>query len=138
MTLEARNVTVKVRDKTLVDSVSLYVVPGEVVGIIGPNGAGKSTLFRAMTGDARLAGGSVLMQGSPLNARSRAEMATIRGAVALFGRRQAIEMSAGRIRPGQGGVGGLMLVATAADSIEGVWRDFADPESGCTEFPKQT
>jgi branched-chain amino acid transport system ATP-binding protein len=33
-----------------VDSVSLSVAPGEIVGIIGPNGAGKTTLFDVVSG----------------------------------------------------------------------------------------
>ncbi len=33
-----------------VDTVSLSVLPGEIMGIIGPNGAGKTTLFNIITG----------------------------------------------------------------------------------------
>lgn len=35
---------------TAVESVSLDVFPGEILGIAGPNGAGKSTLFNLITG----------------------------------------------------------------------------------------
>ena len=42
---------------------SLAVAAGEVVGLVGPNGAGKSTLLRAVTGDADLLGGLLLVGG---------------------------------------------------------------------------
>jgi len=35
---------------TAVSDVSIYVEPGELVGLIGPNGAGKTTVFNMLTG----------------------------------------------------------------------------------------
>jgi ABC-type branched-subunit amino acid transport system ATPase component len=46
-----------------VDGVSLRVDPGEVVGLIGPNGAGKTTLFNAVSGQVRVCGGRVVLDG---------------------------------------------------------------------------
>jgi ABC-type branched-subunit amino acid transport system ATPase component len=37
-----------------------------VVGLIGPNGAGKTTLLNAITGDVRVAGGSLTLDGGSL------------------------------------------------------------------------
>ena len=37
-------------EKLLIDSLSLQIPPGGIVGIIGPNGAGKTTLFRMING----------------------------------------------------------------------------------------
>ena len=40
MTLEARNITVRINGSTLLDNVSNIVHPGEVLAILGANGAG--------------------------------------------------------------------------------------------------
>jgi iron complex transport system ATP-binding protein len=79
MSLEARDITVRVGRKRLVDSVSLRVTPGEVVAVIGPNGAGKSTLLRALSGDVSPDAGEVLMGGKPLQEWSLRDRARVRG-----------------------------------------------------------
>lgn len=48
--LEVKNVTKKVRGRTLLDDVSFVVRKGEICGFLGPNGAGKTTMIRVMTG----------------------------------------------------------------------------------------
>ncbi len=73
--LVLNDVTVRFGAVTALDSVSLTVNPGEVVGLIGPNGAGKTTLIDAATGFVSTAGGSVTLAGkdvSRTNASSRA------------------------------------------------------------------
>jgi iron complex transport system ATP-binding protein len=49
----------------VVREAALAVRAGEIVGLVGPNGAGKSTLLRAVTGDADLLGGEILLLGEP-------------------------------------------------------------------------
>jgi branched-chain amino acid transport system ATP-binding protein len=51
-----------------VDSVSLQIHEGEIVGLIGPNGAGKTTLFNLLTGAMEADAGEILYQGKCLPA----------------------------------------------------------------------
>lgn len=69
--LEALNLEVRVREKTILQNISLQVASGQILGIIGPSGAGKSTLLRCFNrlseltpglrvrGEVRLMGSSI-------------------------------------------------------------------------------
>ena len=48
--LIAEGISKEYRSKTVVDSVSLTVKQGEIVGLLGPNGAGKTTSFYIIVG----------------------------------------------------------------------------------------
>ena len=48
--IEVDNVTVKTREKIILDRISFTIEEGEVVGLIGPNGAGKSTTLKVLFG----------------------------------------------------------------------------------------
>ena len=50
LTLIANNISKEYRSKTVVNSVSLEVNQGEIVGLLGPNGAGKTTSFYIIVG----------------------------------------------------------------------------------------
>ena len=52
--------------RTVLESATLAVEPGCLIGLVGPNGAGKTTMLRAVTGEARLTGGSVTLDGAPV------------------------------------------------------------------------
>ena len=54
--LGIEDLTVRYGGVVAVDSISLEVSPGEVVGLIGPNGAGKTSLMDAVSGFARCQG----------------------------------------------------------------------------------
>ena len=57
--LVARNLTKTIGDRTIVDSVSFELLPGEVFGFLGPNGAGKTTTIRMLVGLIKPTSGSV-------------------------------------------------------------------------------
>ncbi len=48
--INAENVSLVLRGKTLLENISLKVAAGDIVTIVGPNGAGKSTLLRVLLG----------------------------------------------------------------------------------------
>jgi ABC-type cobalamin/Fe3+-siderophores transport system ATPase subunit len=61
--IEARDLTCRFGDRTVVERVSLAARPGEVLALIGPNGAGKTTLLRALARLQYPADGTVLLEG---------------------------------------------------------------------------
>jgi iron complex transport system ATP-binding protein len=66
--IEAENLTYAVdTSKRLVDSVSLAVAAGEIVGLIGPNGAGKTTLLNMLAGVLAPTAGRVRWRGQDLS-----------------------------------------------------------------------
>jgi lipooligosaccharide transport system ATP-binding protein len=64
--LRISHLTKKFGDATVVDDLSLEIMPGECLGVIGPNGAGKTTTIRACLGLSRIDGGTIEAFGMPL------------------------------------------------------------------------
>jgi ABC-type branched-subunit amino acid transport system ATPase component/ABC-type branched-subunit amino acid transport system permease subunit len=64
--LQVRGIVQRFGAFTALDGVDLTVRPGEVIGLLGPNGAGKTTLIDAVTGYARPADGSVVLDGEEI------------------------------------------------------------------------
>ncbi len=61
--LRVHDLTVRLGDRTALDSVSFEVKPGSFLGLIGPNGSGKSTLLRSILSILPLARGSIDVDG---------------------------------------------------------------------------
>ena len=66
--LAVNDVSVEFTGLRALDHVSLSVLTGEVVGLIGPNGSGKTTLINAITGQVKLATGTIVAGDKTLNA----------------------------------------------------------------------
>ena len=64
--LEARHLQKSYGSRQVVKDVSMTVKKGEVVGLLGPNGAGKTTSFYMIVGLVRSDGGSISIDGQPV------------------------------------------------------------------------
>jgi len=80
--ISVRNLRVVRRHRTLLDDVSFNLNAGEITALIGPNGAGKSTLMTALVGLCRLTGGTIDLQGRPIAAFGKRELARVMAYVA--------------------------------------------------------
>jgi zinc transport system ATP-binding protein len=60
--IEARALSVSVRERAILEGIDLQVSRGEIVTVIGLNGAGKSTLVRALLGLIPATGGDIVRQ----------------------------------------------------------------------------
>ena len=74
--LEARELSKSYSGRKVIESVSLHVDSGEVVGLLGPNGAGKTTCFYMIVGLVPSDGGSVWLDDqdltpAPMHVRAR-------------------------------------------------------------------
>jgi branched-chain amino acid transport system ATP-binding protein len=94
--LAARDVTVSFDGITALESVSVEVRTGEVLGVIGPNGAGKTTLFNVICGFVAADSGTITFKGQQLRATRPDQLArmgiarTLQG-VGLFPRLTVLE-----------------------------------------------
>lgn len=73
--LEAREVTASYGKTVVLQELSARFRPGCLTALVGPNGCGKSTLLKAIMGFLPVTGGEVLLNGSPVLARSRRALA---------------------------------------------------------------
>lgn len=87
--LEAKNLGKSYFGRRVVDSVSLAVTPGEVVGLLGPNGAGKTTMFYMFVGLVAPDSGSIWLDGQeitdePMYRRARSGVAYLPQEASIF------------------------------------------------------
>lgn len=86
--LDVSGITIDAGSARLVDSASLSLEAGEIVGLLGANGAGKSTLLKACAGDLRTAAGAIRIDGRDIREFTPSQMAARRAIVS-----QASELS---------------------------------------------
>ena len=68
----------KIQTKAL-DGITFQVMPGEFLGIMGSSGSGKSTLLNCIATVIQPTGGSILMNGRPIQTLKGAALADYRG-----------------------------------------------------------
>jgi ABC-2 type transport system ATP-binding protein len=81
---ETRDVTMRFGDFTAVNSVSLIVGAGEVVGLLGANGAGKTTVIRLLLGLVRPSHGAALLFGAPPSTSTRRRVGYVPQTLGLY------------------------------------------------------
>lgn len=70
-TVAARDISVQVNGKRILDHVSVSIAAGEFIGVLGGSGHGKTTLLNALCGINPPTSGDVRLGGVPLSDRAR-------------------------------------------------------------------
>lgn len=103
------------KGKPLIHDICLDIKKGEIVTLIGPNGAGKSTILKSITRQLERIGGSVILDGTDIQAMSYKSLAS-RMAVVLTDRIKAEMMTCHDIvASGRYPYTGRLGILTAAD-----------------------
>lgn len=141
-----RDVTVSFGGILALDSVSLELSEGEVLGVIGPNGAGKTTLFNVICGFVQPDSGSLSWRGQVLNGVRPHLLAklgiarTLQG-VGLFSRLSVLEnVMVGAQRFRRARLAGALLALPTSDRDERALREralAALATVGCEELGEQ-
>ena len=74
--LSARDVSLGYDDRIIVDRLSVDIPTGQITVIVGANACGKSTLLRGLARLLKARGGTVLLDGEPIQRSSTREVAT--------------------------------------------------------------
>jgi lipopolysaccharide export system ATP-binding protein len=74
--LSTENLVKEYHERRVVNTISIFVNSGEIVGLLGPNGAGKTTTFNIVVGIVKPDAGQVLFEGNkitrlPMHKRAR-------------------------------------------------------------------
>ena len=67
--LEAKNITKRYGDRTIIEDINIHLDKGEIVSLLGVSGSGKTTLFHVLSGLVEPQGGSVLLNGEDITAK---------------------------------------------------------------------
>lgn len=79
MKLELKNLSCGYRQRNVIDSISLGINEGEVIGLLGANGCGKTTLIKTILGLLPTHGGEVLLDGTNIKHWTSAQIARVIG-----------------------------------------------------------
>lgn len=79
MKLKLNNLSCGYGQRNVVDSISLEINGGEVIGLLGANGCGKTTLIKTILGLLPTQGGEVLLDGKNIKHWTSAQIARVIG-----------------------------------------------------------
>lgn len=117
--VEVKNVTQRFGRKTALDDLSFTVGKGEILGFLGPNGAGKTTTMRVLTGYLSPTGGSVRINGIPMQDHAlelRRQIGYMPEQVPLYGEMRVHRYL--RYRAGLKGLRGKSLMLRVGEVME--------------------
>jgi len=73
--IEIKNLTYRLKDKTILGGIDLTVEKGDFWLVFGPNGAGKTTLFKSIAGLIHQYEGDILVDGENTRGHTKKELA---------------------------------------------------------------
>lgn len=112
LTLELKNLSLKLGNRRLVSGLNWQVRQGEFWCVLGRNGAGKSTLLHALSGLQSIDDGSVLIMGRSVEDFTLIDLARLRGLMP----QQIVDRFSAT-------VGDTVAIARAPWQLESGWRD---------------
>ncbi len=118
--LSVRGLSVTYGKVQAVRSIDLHIEAGETVAVLGANGAGKSSIVRALTGLARVTGGSILFRGRDVTNLSSDRRAAAGMALVPEGRRVFGDMTVTENLL----MGGYLAGRAVAERMEGMFELF--------------
>lgn len=94
MLASMKNVVKRYGEQTVVNHLSLEVIPGEILGLLGPNGAGKSTTINMLCGLINSDGGEITLFGQKQHIKNlsvRHELGLVTQDITLFNELTVVE-----------------------------------------------
>jgi iron complex transport system ATP-binding protein len=74
----ASNISLQIRNKVILDDVSISIKPGTFTAVVGANGAGKSSLLKVLASEHTQFNGAVTINGKKVTAYSAKELSLVR------------------------------------------------------------
>jgi ATPase subunit of ABC transporter with duplicated ATPase domains len=124
---DLEDVTLKAGPKTIVDSLTWQVGPGDRIAILGANGAGKTTLLRLLAGVTSPDGGRLVTGKTVRPAFLSQELAELPGQLRLL---EAVEEIAKRVRLGDRELSAAQLAEAFGFTDRRIWTPVSDLSGG--------
>ena len=69
--IEINHLSYKIKQKTIIDDITMRLSPGKIYALMGPNGVGKTTFFRCLSGIYEADAGTITLRGKEIDPSSR-------------------------------------------------------------------
>src|SRR6187402_408606 len=76
--ITARNISLSINGRKLLNDVSLEITPGLFTAIAGPNGAGKTSLLKILSNESNQYRGELSINGTPVSQYSVTDLSKVR------------------------------------------------------------